>query len=103
VERFGIVQQGSPRHSDILVATGPITAQIRDRAKRIYEQIPEPKYVIAVGGCACSGGVFRNCYNVMGGIDDLIPVTAYIPGCPPRPEAIIDCIAKILEQLKDGG
>ena len=100
VERFGIVQCGSPRHSDILVATGPITIQTRERVLRIYEQMPEPKYVIAVGECACSGGVFRNCYSILGGIDELIPVDAYVPGCPPRPEAIIDGVVKLLESLK---
>lgn len=62
--------------------------------------MPEPKYVIAVGECACSGGVFRNCYNVLGGIDNLIPVHAYVPGCPPWPEAIIDGIVKLTEKLK---
>jgi len=100
VERFGIIQCGSPRHSDILVTTGPITIQTKERVLRIYEQMPEPKHVIAVGGCACSGGVFRNCYNVLGGIDKLIPVDAYVPGCPPRPEAIIDGIVKLIEKLK---
>jgi NADH-quinone oxidoreductase B subunit len=100
VERFGIILQGSPRHADVLICTGPVTRQSRDRLRRIYEQMPEPKFVVAVGGCATSSGVFQGCYNVEGGIDQVIPVNAYIPGCPPRPEAIIDGIAKLLGSLK---
>ena len=67
---------------------------------RIYEQMPEPKFVVAVGTCACSGGVFKGCYNVKGGIDAVIPVSAYIPGCPARPEAIIDGVVKLLTSLQ---
>ena len=102
MERFGIIKCGSPRHSDILVATGPITNQTKERVLRIYEQMPDPKHVIAIGECACSGGVFRNCYNILGGIDQLLPVDAYVPGCPPRPEAIIYGIVKLIEKLKRG-
>src|SRR5512145_1278264 len=100
VERFGIKLQGSPRHADVLVCTGPVTRQARDRLVRIYEQMPEPKFVVAVGSCAISGGVFQGCYNVVGSIDEVIPVNAYVPGCPPRPEAIIDSIVKLLQSLK---
>jgi len=100
LERFGIKLMGSPRHADVLVCTGPITRQARDRLLRIYEQMHEPKFVVAVGACALSGGVFHDCYNVMGGIDHLLPVDAYIPGCPPRPEAIIDGVVKLLGSLK---
>jgi NADH:ubiquinone oxidoreductase subunit B-like Fe-S oxidoreductase len=67
---------------------------------RIYEQMPEPKFVVAVGTCACSGGVFKGCYNVMDGIDSIIPVSAYIPGCPASPQAIIDGVVKLLASLK---
>jgi Ni,Fe-hydrogenase III small subunit len=89
------------RHeADILVCTGPVTGQIRDRLLRIYQQMPNPKYVIAVGSCAASGGVFHGCYNVAGGVDQVIPVDVYVPGCPPRPEAIIAGIAKILDKMK---
>ena len=91
---------GSPRHADVLVCTGAITRQARDRLLRIYEQMHEPKFVVAVGACALSGGVFHDCYNVMGGIDRLLPVDAYIPGCPPRSEAIIDGVVKLLGSLK---
>jgi NADH-quinone oxidoreductase B subunit len=100
LERFGVKLMGSPRHADVLVCTGAITRQARDRLLRIYEQMHEPKFVVAVGACALSGGVFHDCYNVMGGIDRLLPVDAYIPGCPPRPEAIIDGVVKLLGSLK---
>jgi NADH-quinone oxidoreductase B subunit len=95
LERFGVKLQGSPRHADVLVCTGPVTRQARERLIRIYEQMPEPKFVVAVGSCAVSGGVFEGCYNVMGGIDRVIPVHAFIPGCPPRPEAIIYGVVKL--------
>jgi NADH-quinone oxidoreductase B subunit len=101
VERFGIKLQGSPRHADVLICTGPVTRQARDRLRRIYDQMPEPKFVVAVGSCAASGGVFQGCYNVLGGVDQVIPVDAFIPGCPPRPEAIIDGIVKLLGSLKE--
>lgn len=99
LERFGLRLQGSPRHADVLIVTGPVTRQARDRLVRIYEQMPEPKYVVAVGSCALSGGAFHDCYNVAGGIDTVIPVTAYIPGCPPRPQAVIDGLVKLLDSL----
>jgi NADH-quinone oxidoreductase B subunit len=100
VERFGVKLQGSPRHADVLICTGPVTAQARDRLKRVYDQMPDPKFVIAVGSCATSGGVFQGCYNVAGGIEKVIPVNAFIPGCPPRPEAIIDGVVKLLGSLQ---
>jgi NADH-quinone oxidoreductase B subunit len=100
VERFGVVLKGTPRHADVLVCSGPVTRQIKDRLIRIYEQMPQPKFVVAVGTCACSGGVFNGCYNVEGGIDTVIPVSAYIPGCPASPAAIIDGIAKLLGSLQ---
>ncbi|NLY75064.1 MAG: NADH-quinone oxidoreductase subunit B family protein [Firmicutes bacterium] len=100
LERFGAQLKGTPRHADIILCSGPVTRQIKDRLKRIYEQTPEPKYIVAVGSCACSGGVFDGCYSVMGGIDTTIPVDAYIPGCPVRPEAIIDGMVKLLERIE---
>ena len=99
VERLGIKLQASPRQADILLVTGPVTRQARERLLRIYEQMPEPKFVVAIGGCAISGGVFEGCYNVMDGVDKVIPVNAYIPGCPPRPEAVIDGVVKLLSSL----
>jgi NADH-quinone oxidoreductase B subunit len=100
VERFGVKLEGSPRHADVLICTGPVTLQARDRLLRVYEQMPEPKFVIAVGSCAISGGAFQGCYNVVGHVDEVIPVDIYVPGCPPRPEAIIDGVAKLLGKLQ---
>jgi NADH-quinone oxidoreductase B subunit len=99
LERLGVRLQGSPRHADVLICTGPVTRQARERLLRIYEQMPEPKFVIAVGSCGVSSGAFYGCYNVVGSIDQVIPVNAYIPGCPPRPEAIIDGVVKLVNNL----
>ncbi|MDD2927579.1 MAG: NADH-quinone oxidoreductase subunit B family protein [Candidatus Omnitrophica bacterium] len=101
LERFGVILKGTPRHADILVCSGPVTKQIEDRLRRIYEQMPEPKFVVALGTCACSGGVFDGCYNVDSGIDKVIPVSAYIPGCPASPKALIDGVAKLLTSLEE--
>ncbi len=100
VERLGILKEASPRHADILLCTGPVTAQSRDRLRRIYEQMPAPKWVVAVGSCAASGGVFRGAYNIVGGIEQVIPVDMYIPGCPTRPEAIIEGLLKLAERIE---
>ncbi|MCW3990081.1 MAG: NADH-quinone oxidoreductase subunit B family protein [Candidatus Bathyarchaeota archaeon] len=97
LERFGALLKGSPRHADVMVVTGSVSRQVRERLKRIYEQMPEPKFVVAVGACAISGGVFQQCYNVMEGVDKVIPVDAYIPGCSPKPEAILDGVVKLLK------
>ncbi len=102
LERFGVLLKGTPRHCDIMVCSGPVTRQIESRLVRIYEQMPEPKFVVAVGTCATSGGVFNGLYNVKGGIDQVIPVAAYIPGCPASPQAIIDGFAKLLKTLEEG-
>jgi Ni,Fe-hydrogenase III small subunit len=80
LERFGVLLKGSPRHADVLLCSGPVTRQIEDRLVRIYEQMAEPKFVVAIGSCACSGGVFRGCYNVKGGIDSAIPVSKLLKG-----------------------
>jgi len=100
VERFGILKESSPRHADILICTGPVTQQVKPRLQRIYDQIPEPKWVLAVGSCSCSGGVFSGAYNILGGIEKVLPVDMFIAGCPCRPEAIIDGIIKLLEQIR---
>jgi NADH-quinone oxidoreductase B subunit len=101
VERFGILLEPSPRHADVLLVTGVVTKQVADRLKRIYEQMPSPKFVVAIGACACSGGVFEGNYNVVGGVDKIIPVDVYIPGCAPKPEAIIDGVVKLLKKRKE--
>ena len=101
VERFGAKLVGSPRHADVMLVTGPVTRKIAPRLKRIYEQMAEPKYVVAVGTCACSGGAFRGGYGNLGGVDQAIPVTAYIPGCAAKPAAIAFGLYKLLEELAE--
>jgi len=100
VERFGIVPKGSPRHADILAITGPVTKQSQKRLIRLYEQTPDPKVVVAIGNCPTSNCVFGGCYNVVGPLDRLIPVDVFVPGCPPRPQAIIDGIIKGIARLE---
>lgn len=100
VERFGILNIGNPKHADILVVTGPVNKRNQRVLENLYNQVPDPKMVLAVGACAATGGIFHNCYNVLGGIDKVIPVDVYVPGCPPRPEAIIDGVVLALEKLK---
>ncbi|MDR1322688.1 MAG: NADH-quinone oxidoreductase subunit NuoB [Gracilibacteraceae bacterium] len=90
VERFGVLNIGNPKHADIFVVTGSVNEQNKAVIKNIYDQMAEPKVVVAIGACATSGGVFRECYNVSGGVDTVIPVDVYVPGCAARPEAIID-------------
>ena len=102
-ERFGVLLKGSPRHGDVLVCTGPVTKQMKERLRRVYDQMPEPKFVVVVGSCGSSGGVFEGAYCVEGGVDKVIPVDAYIPGCPPRPEAILDGVVKLLAKIEKGG
>jgi len=99
-ERFGVKLAPSIRHGDILVVTGAVTKKAAERLKRLYEQMPNPKFVVAIGACAIDGGVFHNTYSVVAGTDKVIPVDMYIPGCPPRPEAILDGIVKLLNKLK---
>lgn len=99
VERFGITLVGSPRHADILLVTGAVNRQIAKRLMEVYEQTPNPKLVVAVGVCALSGDMFRDSYNFAGPLDRLIHVDMYIPGCPPKPEAIIMGIVKALEKF----
>ena len=100
LERLGVRLIGSPRHADVLICTGPVTRQARERLLRTYEQMPDPKFVVAVGSCGIASGAFHGCYNVIGSIDEVIPVNAYIPGCPPRPEAIIDGVVKLVNSIR---
>jgi len=101
VERFGILNTGNPKHADIFVVTGSVNEQNREVIKNIYNQMPKPNVVVAVGICACSGGVFRECYNVAGGVGELIPVDVDVPGCAARPEQIIDGIVKGISVLDE--
>ena len=101
VERFGIINTGNPKHADILLVTGSVNEQNRQPLKNVYDLIPNPKVVVAIGICATSGGVFRECYNVFGGTDTTIPVDVYVPGCAARPESIIDGVVKALGILEE--
>jgi len=101
VERFGIINTGNPKHADILLITGSVNHRNARVIKNLYDQMAEPKIVVAVGTCASTGGVFHNCYNVLGGIDQVIPVDVYVPGCAARPEAIIDGVVMGLQKLKE--
>lgn len=95
-ERFGIINTGDPMQADIFLITGGINTQNQAVVKQLYDQMPKPKVVVAVGVCACTGGVFKECYNIIGGADTTIPVDIYVPGCAARPQAIIDGIVKAI-------
>lgn len=99
VERLGVLVEGTPRHADVLLATGPVTRQTRDALRQIYLQMPAPKRVIAVGSCSNTGGVFAGSNNILGGIDKVLPVDIYVPGCPCRPEAIIEGLLRLQERI----
>jgi len=104
IERFGIINTGNPKHADVFLVTGGVNEQNKPVIKNIYRQMPKPNVVVAIGACALSGGVFRECYNIAGGVDKLIPVDVYVPGCSAKPEAIIDGVVKalgILEQKRE--
>lgn len=100
VERFGIKLVGSPRHADVLLITGPVTRKMAPRLKRVYEQMADPKVVVCAGVCGVSGGTFYDSYNLVGPVDQVIPVDVHVPGCPPRPEAIIDGVVKALAKME---
>jgi membrane-bound hydrogenase subunit mbhJ len=99
-ERFGIKVVGSPRHADVLFVTGPVSKKLAPRLRLVYEQMPEPKVVVCVGSCGTGGGVFYDSYNLEGPVDQIVPVDVYVPGCPPRPEAIIHGVVKAIEKLE---
>ncbi len=101
VERFGVINTGNPKHADIFLLTGAINEQNLSVVRAIHDQMPDPKVVIAVGVCATSGGIFRECYNILGGVDKVLPVDVYVPGCAARPEAIIDGVVKALAILEE--
>lgn len=101
VERFGVLQAfGSLRQCDLLIVEGTVSRKMAPRLKRVYDQMPEPKYVIAMGACAITGGLFFDSYNVLPGIDSVLPVDVYVPGCPPRPEALIQAIIMLQEKIR---
>ena len=100
VERLGVVNTGNPKHADIFLVTGAVNEQSFAVIRNLYTQMPEPKVVVAVGTCASSGGIFRECYNISGGVDTVIPVDVYVAGCAARPEAIIDGVVQALSVLE---
>lgn len=101
VERFGIINAGNPKHADILLVTGGVNERNLPVIRQLYDQMLEPKVVVAIGVCATSGGIFRECYNILGGADVAIPVDVYVPGCAARPEAIIDGVVTALGVLNE--
>jgi len=100
VERFGVVNTGNPKHADILLITGSVNERNIDIIQNLYRQMPDPKVVVAVGACACSGGIFARAYNIQGGIDKVLPVDVYVPGCAARPESIIDGVVNGIGALE---
>jgi len=99
-DRFGLVPRSSPRQADLLITAGTITMKMAPAVVRLYEQMPDPKYVIAMGACTITGGMFStDSYTTLRGVDKLLPVDVYLPGCPPKPEAIIDAVIKLRKKV----
>jgi NADH-quinone oxidoreductase subunit B len=101
LERFGMAPRASPRQADLIIVAGTVTYKMATRIKMLYDQMPEPKYVLSMGSCANCGGLFQLSYSVLKGIDQVIPVDIYVPGCPPRPEALIDGLMKLQARMQE--
>jgi ech hydrogenase subunit C len=99
IERLGIINVGNPMHADILLVTGTVNHRNKKVLVNLFDQMPAPKVVVAIGSCGLSGGIFREAYNVLGGVDKILPVDVYVPGCPAKPEAIIDGVAMALQKF----
>ena len=101
LDRFGVIPRNSPRQADVMIVSGTVTFKMADRVKRLYEQMADPKYVISMGSCAnCGGPYWEHGYHVLKGVDRVIPVDVYVPGCPPRPEALIGGFLKLHEKIR---
>ena len=99
-DRFGLVPRSSPRQADLIIVAGTVTMKMAPSLVRLYEQMPEPKYIIAMGACTITGGMFStDSYSTVRGVDKLIPVDVYLPGCPPKPEAIVDAVIKLRKKV----
>lgn len=99
VDRFGAVPRATPRQSDLMIVAGTLTYKMAKRTKLLYDQMPDPKYVIAMGSCASCGGLFQLAYSVCKGVDKIVPVDVYVPGCPPRPEALTEGLLRIQDKI----